>query len=90
MKIKIPVDEVSDMKQWNIPVTWEVCSTITIEANTLEEAMEIARDDAGEIPCPIDPVYVDGSWRLSEDDEDFIRSYYNNGQQDDVVMEDKN
>ena len=78
------------MKQWNIPVTWEVCSTIIIKANTLEEAMEIAEDDSGGIPCTILYTnYVDGSWRLSEDDEEFVRGRYNNGQQDDVVMEDK-
>lgn len=31
------------MKQWEIPVTRQACSTVTIEADTLEEAMEIAR-----------------------------------------------
>ena len=73
------------MKQWKIPVTWEVCSMITVEADTLEEAMEIARDDAGEIPCPTDHDYVDGSWRLSENDDEFVRGCYNDGQQDDIA-----
>lgn len=70
------------MKSWRIPVTWEVCSTIWIEANTIEEAMEIARDEAGEIPLPDDGNYVDGSWSLSYDDMESVRSLYNNGQED--------
>lgn len=73
------------MKQWKIPVTWEVCATLTIEANTLEKAMEIARDDDCEISCPTDNYYVDGSWRLSEEDADFVRSCYNNDQKDDEI-----
>ena len=35
------------MKSWSIPVTWEVYGRVVIEANTLEEAMEKARDDEG-------------------------------------------
>lgn len=63
--------------QWKIPVTWEVCAMLTVEADTLEEAMEIARDDDGKIPCPTDSDYVEGSWRLSIEDEDMIRCCYN-------------
>ena len=40
------------MKTWNIPVTWEVYGYVVIEANTLEEAIEKARDDEGVIPLP--------------------------------------
>lgn len=72
------------MKSWKIPVTWEVCSEITIEADTLEEAMEIARDDDGIIPCPAFPQYVDGSWRLSMDEIEYIRECYNNGESDNI------
>lgn len=72
------------MLEWEIPVTWEVCAKIKIKANTLEEAMEIARDDEGIIPLPTDTDYVDGSWRLSEEDVDFVRDGYNNGQQDKI------
>lgn len=75
------------MKQWNIPVTWEVCAMIIIEADTLEGAMEIARDDDCEIPCPTNNDYVDGSWRLSEEDIDFVRSCYNDGQEDEIYKE---
>lgn len=69
------------MATWRIPVTWEVCGMLKIEAKTLEEAMDIARDDDGEIPLP-DGEYVDGSWRLSDQDVDFVRECYNDGQED--------
>lgn len=71
------------MKKWKIPVTWEVCGYVYVDADTLVEAMETARDDEGIIPLPDDNDYVDGSWRLSETDENFVREMYNDNQQDD-------
>ena len=76
------------MKSWNIPVTWEVYGRVVIEANTLEEAMEKARDDEGVIPLPDENDYVDGSWRLTEEDVETVRSLYNNNEKDD--LEEKN
>ncbi len=70
------------MKTWIIPVTWEMCGKITVKANTLNEAMDIARDEASEIPLPSESYYVDGSWQLSLDDADEIRCLYNNNQKD--------
>ena len=70
------------MKTWKIPVTWEMCAMITVEANTLEEAMEEAKDEAGIIPIPSDADYVDDSWHLSTDNPDYIREYYNGNQED--------
>ena len=70
------------MKTWKIPVTWEMCATIKVEANTLEEAMEEARDEAGVIQIPSDADYVDDSWHLSVDNPDDIRAYYNDNQAD--------
>jgi hypothetical protein len=71
------------MKKWKIPVTWEVCGYVYVDADTLVEAMETARDDEGIIPLPTESDYVDGSWRLSETDENFVREMYNDNQQDD-------
>lgn len=70
------------MKKWKIPVTWEVCGYVYVDADTLNEAMETARDDEGVIPLPDDNDYVDGSWRLSETDENFVREMYNDNQED--------
>ena len=71
------------MKSWSIPVTWEVYGRIVIEANTLEEAMEKARDDEGVIPLPDENDYVDGSWRVTEEEVEIVRTLYNNNQKDD-------
>ena len=68
------------MKIWEIPVTWEMRGTLKVEAKTLEEAMKIARDNRL-IPLP-GGYYVNGSWRLTNIDEDFIRECYNNNQKD--------
>ena len=53
-----------------------------VDADTLVEAMETARDDEGVIPLPSESDYVDGSWRLSETDADFVRELYNDNQKD--------
>lgn len=70
------------MKTWKIPVTWEVCGSVEVEANTLEEAIDIARDEGGALPLPDEYDYVNDSWRVSEEDSEAIRSLYNNNQQD--------
>lgn len=75
------------MKTWKIPVYWEVCSVIDVEADTLSEAIEIAKDDEGIIPLPTDPDYIDGSWSVSELDEDVLRECYNDNQEDEIVEE---
>ena len=69
---------------WRIPVTWSMCAVIPIEADTLEEAMEIARDENGEIPLPpaTESDYLDGSWCLSHDDTEIVRQCYNGGRKD--------
>lgn len=74
------------MKTWKIPVTWEVYGMVKIEANTLEEAMEIARDDEGVIPLP-EGDYVDGSWRLTETDKELVRELYNDNDTDELLKE---
>ena len=52
-------------KYYEIPCTWEVYGTIEIEADSLEEAIELAeRDDA---PMPDDSDYVDGSFQVDRD-----------------------
>ena len=67
------------MKTWKIPVIWKMYGTVEIEANTLEEAFELAEDDP--IPLP-DGDYVNEFWKVDSEDEDFVRKYYNDGQED--------
>lgn len=54
-------------KIYQIPVTWDVYSTIEVEAESLEEAVDIAMENR---PLPTDPEYVDSSLRLSYDKDD--------------------
>lgn len=72
------------MKIWRIPVSWSVSSVIDIEADTLAEAIEIAKDEAGIIPLPDESSYVDGSWGLSMDEKEEVRTLYNQNQTDDI------
>ena len=73
------------MKQWAIPVSWEVAGVVIIPANTLEEAIHAAmHDDSIGLPSG---EYVDGSFDVTVDDDDCIRNFYNHGQQDDIPDE---
>lgn len=57
------------MKTYKIPVTWEAYGTVRIEAESLEEAIELAKGD--DIPLP-DGCYVDGSWEVDEEMAEFL------------------
>ena len=70
------------MKTWRIPVTWSMCGFVSIDADTLEEAMDIARDDDNFLPLPSEADYIDGSWDLSHTDVEVVRQCYNNNQSD--------
>ena len=70
------------MKEWRIPVCWSMMGVVNVEANTLEEAIEIAKDEAGDIPIPDDGYYLDGSWEVDCFDVEYLRKYYNDNQKD--------
>lgn len=77
------------MKQWIIPVSWRECGVVYIEAKTLTEAIEIAKDVDGTIPLP-EGEYLDDSWTVDYDDEiEYIRSIYNDNQKDEVTLKTK-
>lgn len=78
---------VEELPKWKIPVTWQMCGFVYIDALTLEEAMEIAKDEDGQIPLPIDGNYVDGSWELSDPNPDYVRECYNNNQKNKILGE---
>ena len=71
------------MKTWKIPVIWQEMGVVKVEANTLAEAIEIARDDDA-IPIPDNSDFVDGSWEVDCDDEDYLREWYNDNQEDEI------
>ena len=68
-----------EKKQWKIPCTWSVMGNAIVEADTLEEAIEIVQDP--DFPLPDDEGYVSESFDISGD-EDYIRDFYNDGQED--------
>jgi hypothetical protein len=74
------------MKTWKIPVTWEMYGYVEVEAPTLDNAIEIAWDDNDEIPLP-EGDYINGSWRVEDEDYDFIRNAINDGQEDEEECE---
>lgn len=79
------------MKTWKIPVCWTMMGTVSVEADTLEEAIEIARDDEGVIPIPDNGDFLDGSWEVDCTDIDYLREWYNGNQTDNInksLMED--
>ena len=52
-------------KYYEIPCSWEVYGTLEVEADSLEEAIELAeRDDS---PMPDDSDYVDGTFQVDRD-----------------------
>jgi hypothetical protein len=71
------------MKTWNIPVCWTMMGTVNVEAKTLDEAIEIAKDDAGIIPIPDDGMFMGGTWEVDCTDIDYLRKWYNGNQMDD-------
>lgn len=70
------------MKTWIIPVVWTMMGTVTVEANTLDEAIEIAKDENGVIPIPEDADFMNGTWEVDCFDIDYLREWYNNNQED--------
>ena len=74
----------NNMKTWKIPVVWQEMGVVKVEANTLAEAIEIARDDDGVIPIPDNGSFLDGSWEVDCDDEDYLRQFYNDNQEDEI------
>lgn len=75
------------MKTWKIPVAWTMMSVINVEAKTLDEAIEIAKDDVGVIPIPDNGTFLDGSWEVDCSDSAYIREWYNNNEQDETSTE---
>ena len=73
------------MKTWTIPVTWEVCGLVKVQARSIDEALEIV-EDGYTVKLPDDSNYVDGSFCASFDDMKLVRELYNNNQEDEEPL----
>ena len=69
------------MKTYKIPVTWSVCATMEVEANSLSEAITKAEDMSLDTSLLTDPEYIDGSFEVNVD----LIGYAN----DDLTKEEK-
>lgn len=58
--------------EYKIPVSWEEYGVVKIEANSLQQAIEIFDRQSDDIPLP-EGNYVDGSWR--REDLEFIEEF---------------
>ena len=51
----------ADKKFFKVACSWEVYATMDIEAESLDEAMDIAQFDS---PLPNEPSYIEDSFRI--------------------------
>lgn len=58
-----------------LPVCWEVCGFVEVEANSIDDAMDIFQETSDHIPLPTDADYVDGSFDLSCYEPEVIQVY---------------
>lgn len=56
-------------KRYMIPVTFEMCGMIAIEADSAEEAISLAEEHMDELPIPAYKEYVDGSYSVETEPE---------------------
>ena len=57
-----------------LPVTWEVCGIVEVEANSIEDAINKFDENADEISLPSGE-YVDGSFDLSDREVEYIQLF---------------
>lgn len=67
------------MKNWEIPVTYEVLEFVNVNANTLAEAMAIAKKKGSILKHR---QYIPLNKGLLFDDVNVVREIYNNNQKD--------
>ena len=53
---------------FKIPVSWEMHGIVEIEADSLDEAIQVFDDTSDNIPLPKESEYIDGSFNR-EDEE---------------------
>lgn len=62
-------------KEYVVPVTWQMHGYVTVNAETPDEAMILARN-SDDLPMPYDAKYMDGSMHVDEEaNAEFIEMY---------------
>lgn len=62
------------MPIYKIPVSYEMCGLIEVEADSIKEAIEYAIEHADDYDLPNEEHYIDGSWQ-TETDEEIVELY---------------
>ena len=67
IKIEFLPERPIPKKKFKLPVTWEMCGVVEVEAESLEAAVDYFNENSDHIKLPTgeDVVYVDGSFNLS-------------------------
>ena len=65
------------MAKFKLPVTWEMCGVVEIEAESLEAAVDYFNENSDHINLPTgeDVIYVDGSFNLSCDEISYLELF---------------
>lgn len=70
-------------QEWVVPVTWEVCGFIKVQANSAEEACQKVHDNPDDFSLPRQSNYIDASFDISGDiseasslSEIYTKNYY--------------
>lgn len=61
------------MARFIIPVSWEVYSTVTVEAASLEDAKRKFDEQIDDIPLCVETEYVEGSYRCTAETLDELK-----------------
>ena len=66
------------MGKFYLPVTWEECGVVEVEASSLEEAIGYFKENTANIEVPHEKYYVDGSFCLSTEEVEELRFMHEN------------
>ena len=54
------------LRDYYIPVTWQVWDKVKIEAKSLKEAIKYFKEHVDEIPLGTEPEYIDGTFQIDD------------------------
>lgn len=86
------------LKDYYIPVNWEVWDKVKVEATSLKEAIKYVKEHIDEIPLGTEPEYIDGSYKIDdgnngeatvEETLQYMKEYWNIGGEYDECEFDK-
>lgn len=59
------------MKKYKVPVVWQMYGYVTMEADSIDEAVKKVENGHGDQPLPVDGDYVEGSFEIDYEGVDF-------------------